>query len=228
MELYEKNKEESTKEYAYRVLKRNIMNLNLKPGEALSEKEIADILGLSRTPIREVVMKLREDHLLEVIPQKGTYVALIDKNLMDEGTFMRVVLETEILKLACENFPEEYIDELEKNIFAQKIASRKDEKIEMHMLDQEFHRIIFNGVQKPNIWESLQKISSQYNRARLLSELNKSTGHIVEEHKKILDIIKNKKYSLVTEMVNLHIKKPTEDWVNIYAEDGAFKEYFKK
>ena len=60
MQLYEKIKGESNKEYAYRVLKSNIMNLDLKPGEGLSETDIAERLGLSRTPIREVVMKLKE------------------------------------------------------------------------------------------------------------------------------------------------------------------------
>lgn len=228
MQLYERFKDESTKDYAYRVLKRNIMSLDLKPGDVLSEKDIADELGLSRTPIREVVMKLKEDHLLEVIPQKGTYVSLIDIDLMNEGTFMRVVLETEILKLACENFPEEYIDKLEMNVFAQKLACKKeDAKIEMHRLDQEFHEIIFSAINKKNIWESIQKLSSQYNRVRVLSELSKGTEHIVVEHEKILDIIKNRRFSAVDEIIETHIKKPTKNWYKLYEDGSSLKSYFK-
>ncbi|MGL5617055.1 MAG: GntR family transcriptional regulator [Sarcina sp.] len=228
MELYEKLKGESSKEYAYRTLKRNIMNLDLKPGQGLSETDIAEVFGLSRTPIREVVMKLKDDYLIEVIPQRGTYIALIDKELMNEGTFMRTVLEKEILKLACVEFPEELIDELEKNIFAQKLISEKtNSKMEMHRLDQEFHEIIFYGVKKKTIWTSIQKISTHYNRVRLLSELNKSTSHIVDEHEKILTIIKNKDIDAVDEIINLHIVKPTEKWAEFYSEDNQYKEYFK-
>ena len=228
MQLYDREKDESTKDYAYRVLKKNIMNLDLKPGDVLSEKDIANELGLSRTPIREVVMKLKEDHLLEVIPQKGTYVSLIDIDLMNEGTFMRVVLEVEILKLACESFPEDSIDKLEMNLFAQKIACKKpNAKIEMHRLDQKFHEIIFNGVNKSNIWDSIQKISSQYNRVRVLSELSKGTEHIVIEHERILDVIKNKRYSAVNEVIDNHIKKPTKHWHKLYDEGSELRSYFK-
>lgn len=229
MQLYEKIKGESNKEYAYRVLKSNIMNLDLKPGEGLSETDIAERLGLSRTPIREVVMKLKEDHLIEVIPQRGTYISLIDRDLMNEGTFMRTVLEKEVLKLACVSFPEESIDELEKNLFAQKLASGKENsKMEMHRLDQEFHEIIFRGVNMINIWESIQKISSHYNRVRLLSELSKSTIHISDEHEKILNIIKTKDISSVEYIIDLHIKKPTEKWAELYAEGSEFNQFFKK
>ena len=80
--LYEKKEEESKKEYAYRILKENIMSLELKPGELLSEVELSEKLNISRTPIREVIMRLKNEHLIEVKPQSGTYVSLIDLNLL--------------------------------------------------------------------------------------------------------------------------------------------------
>ncbi|MEF9990835.1 MAG: GntR family transcriptional regulator [Romboutsia sp.] len=68
MILYEKREKENSKDYAYRVLKDNIMVLNLKPGELLSEAELSEKLGISRTPIREVLMRLKNEHLIEVKP----------------------------------------------------------------------------------------------------------------------------------------------------------------
>ena len=161
MILYEKKDKENGKEYAYRVLKDNIMTLNLKPGELLSEADLSDKLGISRTPIREVLMKLKNEHLIEVKPQTGTYISLIDANLIEEAMFMRHTLEKEVLKAACKNISDEIIMELEKNLFAQKlIADKSDSAIEFHRLDKEFHELLFEGSNKSNIWESIVNIST--------------------------------------------------------------------
>ena len=117
MILYEKLNKETSKEYAYRVLKDNIMSLELKPGDLLSETELSKVLNLSRTPIREVIMKLKSEYLIEVKPQSGTYVAKIDWNLIDEAIFMRYFLEKEVLKEACINFNENNLIDMEKRRF---------------------------------------------------------------------------------------------------------------
>ena len=71
---------ENNKEYSYRVIKENIMSLKLKPGQAISEIELAEALQISRTPIREVMGKLREEHLVEVLPQVGSYISKIKRH----------------------------------------------------------------------------------------------------------------------------------------------------
>ena len=96
MILFKRHERESAKEYAYRVLKDNIMSLELKPGEVLSEMELAEKLNLSRTPIREVIMRLKGEHLIDVKPQSGTSVSLIDMDLIEEAVFMRFVIEEEV------------------------------------------------------------------------------------------------------------------------------------
>ena len=106
MIFYDKKHKETGKEYAYRVLKGNIMSLELKPGELLSESDLSEKLKISRTPIREVIMKLKNEHLIEVKPQAGTYVSLIDKEIIDEAIFMRKLLEKGVLREACNEFSE--------------------------------------------------------------------------------------------------------------------------
>ncbi|EPZ54229.1 bacterial regulatory s, gntR family protein [[Clostridium] sordellii ATCC 9714] len=156
MILYERKHKEIAKEYAYRVLKDNIMSLNLKPGELLSESNLSEKLKISRTPIREILMKLKNEHLIEVKPQAGTYVSLIDMDLISEAIFMRSVLEKEVLIEACNKFPEELFIELEKNLFAQKLVVDKPGKeIEFHDLDKNFHKLIFLGCNKANIWDAI-------------------------------------------------------------------------
>ena len=97
VKLYEKKHKETGKDYAYRVLKDNIMSIQLKPGDLLSESDLSQKLNISRTPIREVLMKLKAEHLIEVKPQSGTYISLIDWNLIEEAIFMRYTLEKEVL-----------------------------------------------------------------------------------------------------------------------------------
>ncbi|MFQ6848861.1 MAG: GntR family transcriptional regulator, partial [Clostridium perfringens] len=125
MILYEKLEKETCKEYVYRVLKDNIMSLELSPGEILSESDLSKKLNVSRTPIREVLIKLKAEKLIEVKPQAGTYVSQIDWNLIEEAIFIRYNLEKEALKEACENFSEDTLIEMEKCLFAQMLVAQK-------------------------------------------------------------------------------------------------------
>ena len=212
------------KEYAYRVLKENIMSLELKPGELLSESDLSEKLSISRTPIREVIMKLKGEHLIEVKPQAGTYVSLIDKEMIDEAIFMRKLLEKGVLKEACTEFSEEMFMELEKNLFAQKLVLNKDGKeSEFHNLDKEFHRLIFIGCNKINIWESIMKISTHYNRMRLLSETKIDKAQIIKQHEEMIAIIKNKDFNKIDEYIEKHIVAPANEW-NKLIDDKEEKE----
>lgn len=229
MILYERKPKETNKEYAYRVLKTNIMHLTLKPGDALSEAELGELLGLSRTPIREIIMQLKQEYLIEVVPQTGTYVSLIDLGLVREASFTRYIMEKEIIKLACKEFPKEYLDKLERNVFAQKlIKDRSEDKVQMHLLDIQFHEIIFNGVGMSHLWESIFKLSSHYNRMRLLYELKNTNVNIVDDHERILNSIKNKNIDEVKDIVTKHIIDPTNNWYYLYNEDSEYSSYFKK
>lgn len=215
MILYEKRSKETAKDYAYRVLKDNIMSLELKPGDLLSETDLSKKLSLSRTPIREVIMKLKSEHLVEVKPQSGTYVAKMDWGLIEEAIFMRYFLEKEVFKEATINFNENRLIEMEKCLFAQQlIADKKNNELEFHHLDNEFHKLLFEGVNKSNVWEAIRRISTHYNRMRLLKELNQDKKVIVDQHSKYLSIIKNKDISLVDEIVLEHIKEPADKWLN--------------
>ena len=78
IEVTPKASGENMKEYSYRLVKNSIMSLQLQPGQSLSEVELAELLNTSRTPIREVLTKLKEENLIEVYPQIGTYVSKIN------------------------------------------------------------------------------------------------------------------------------------------------------
>lgn len=228
MILYDKIDKETGKEYAYRVLKDNIMGLELKPGDSVNESDLAEKLNVSRTPIREVLIKLKSEHLIEVKPQAGTYVSRIDLNVIDEAVFVRYTLEKEVLKEACKNFPEDKLIEMEKCIFAQKlIAKKKDRALEFHNLDKEFHRLLFQGVNKSNVWDCILTISTHYNRMRILAELMGDNSTVVNEHTEYLDIIKSGQCDNIDEVVERHIKEPMKKWEALL-QDEKIAAFIKK
>jgi DNA-binding GntR family transcriptional regulator len=224
--LYDKLDKENGKDYVYRVLKDNIMCLELKPGELLSESDLAKKLNVSRTPIREVLIKLKAEKLIEVKPQAGTYVSLIDWNLIEEAIFIRYNLEKEALKEACENFSDDILMEMEKCLFAQKLIAQKgDNLLEFHNLDKEYHRLLFVGINKSNVWESICNISTHYNRMRLLAEMKLNKEFLVDQHITYLDIIKNKDSNIIDEVVSHHIKEPVGQWKKLIKEESEISKY---
>ena len=166
LSLFKEN--ESVREYAYRTLRENILKLKLKPGDKISEKEISDTLSISRTPVREAFIRLSQEQLLEVLPQRGTYISKINTSQIAEFRFLRVTLEQAVMKLACEKFPPEYqqkiIDCLEEQSTCVKIKNYS----RFFELDNGMHSIIFSGCEKPNIWQLMQNTNLNYIRSRVL------------------------------------------------------------
>ncbi len=219
---------ENNKQYAYRVIKNAIMFLELKPGQVVSEIDLAEVLKVSRTPIREVLGKLREENLVEVIPQVGTNVAKINVQLIEEAAFMRYILEKEIMKKACLELPDEAMQLLEHNIRNQELLiGKKENEREFHKLDNEFHYIIYRGLRKENIWLAIKRISTHYNRIRILSEMEHSFDDAIEQHKKIVKILKNRQVDQIEKIVEEHIVAPMKLWENLTSPDSPYAEYFE-
>ena len=120
--LVERFAQESTREYVCRLLRTNILHLNLLPGSSVAEKDIAEILAVSRTPVREAFIKLAQEGVLEIIPQKGSYVSLIDPEQVEEMKFCRSSLEKEVIKLACVSFPREELFQLQSCLALQALC----------------------------------------------------------------------------------------------------------
>ena len=93
MILKKRYSRETGREYVLRVLKDNIVRLELEPGSRISENELAAEIGVSRTPVREALIELSKSKIVEIYPQKGSYVSLIDWDLVEEAQFMRLTLE---------------------------------------------------------------------------------------------------------------------------------------
>lgn len=175
----------------YSRLKQQIVSLELPPGTALSEKEVSLDFEVSRTPVRESFVRLAQEDLVVVLPQRGTRVSLIDSELVEEARFMREQLEKAVVRLACAEFPEERLAELEANLSAQKNSIEKHDGQEMFELDETFHRILFEGCRKQGTWNVLQQMNAHLNRSRMLwLSTDPHWGQLYEQHREIAEAIR--------------------------------------
>ncbi|MGL4687806.1 MAG: GntR family transcriptional regulator [Fusobacteriaceae bacterium] len=223
LRIIEKQEYENSKNYIYRVLKTNIMSLYLKPGEKISETELQEIFKTSRSPIREALVKLEKESLIEIFPQKGTRVSLIDLNLVDDTLFMRKILENEVMKLVLEKKEKKDIilEKLNENYILMKklldFELNTDNLLEFFYLDNLFHENIFEYIGRKNVWETLLFIGTHYERFRVLEIVEKaSISFTLEQHIRIIKAIKNKNYDVVESLKILHIDNFRNSFDHVY------------
>ncbi|MGL6100221.1 MAG: GntR family transcriptional regulator [Fusobacteriaceae bacterium] len=205
-----KNSKENIRQYIYRVLRENIMNLNLKPGDTIGEIDLSKALSVSRTPLREAIVQLVEERLIEVFPQKGSLVSKIDLRMVEEAIFVRETCESRILKMACQDENrDKLIIKLKKNIEYQKIILNfKGDLHEFFILDNEFHYILFEHYDKKNSWKAIKRLSTHYDRLRLLDALeNINIEATLNQHIKIVELIRNGDEKLIDRLVENHLLK---------------------
>ncbi|PIO96420.1 GntR family transcriptional regulator [Pleomorphomonas carboxyditropha] len=174
----------------YVLLKRMILSLALKPNEALSEKELSLRLGISRTPVREALIRLADEALVDVFPQRGTFVSPIRTSEVLEAQFLREALEAAVARRAAEAPSPKLLREMSALLKRQQQAAVAGEPEEYLPLDEAFHRAISDGIAMPRAWRLIQSVKGQMDRVRFLSLPNKP--HLLlltEQHTEIFRAI---------------------------------------
>ena len=224
MEIYEKLPGETARDYAFRVLKDNIVSLGLEPGTAISENELAMELGLSRTPVREAIIDLSKASVIETYPQRGSYVTLIDPRMVEESRFLRRVLDTAVIEVACEEASPWDIDGLEENVQLQEFYLEKNSPEKIYELDNQFHKAIYTAAKKDIIFEMRSTIMIHFDRVRTLSVEAVKDLKIVNDHRGMLEAIRTKDKERAVELVNKHLNRYQVD-ENLIREE--YPQFFK-
>lgn len=223
LDIPEKLKGESAREHATRVLRLNILNLNLKPGEYISENEIASLLQTSRTPIREAFIKLSQEQLIEIYPQKGTCVSKINLDYVEEGRFTRVTLEKALARLICENYvDDELITRLEENLHMLEFAIKIKSNLKIVQLDEDFHKILFKACKKERIHDVIESLNYDFYRLRMLTTTI-SMNFVYSQHKAIIDGLKSRDVAAAERAMEEHLTAVKFDQEVIKEE---YPEYF--
>lgn len=215
---------ESARNYALRVLKENIVSLELPPGSQISENELSAALSVSRTPIREALSELEKVKLVEIIPQKKTSIALIDYDLVEEASFLRATLETAVIGQVCEMRTEQDLMRFEQNLAMQHIAFRANELEDVMKKDNEFHRFFFEITRKPEIWQLMQNLQVHFDRVRNLSLTTIADEVIITEHEAIFDSIKKRDAAHAKAQLSAHLARYRVDATII---QKSYPQYFK-
>ncbi len=149
-------------------LRGEILSLSLPPGTTLSRHELAERFGLSATPIRDALMRLQEEGLVEIFPQHATVVSRIDVKLAQHAHFLRQALELEILQILATDPGDDLVVDLERAIARQKDCAKAGDFAQFMAADNEFHRLLYAAAGKLELWSLVRSRSGHIDRLRRL------------------------------------------------------------
>lgn len=207
MIILEKEKSETSRSYAIRVLLYNIIHLELPPGASISENEVSAALSVSRTPVREALIELNRTGLVEILPQRGSYVAKIDYDIVEESRFFRLVMENAVLKLACAGIEDRYYDALTENLELQRQAFHEKKPELLLELDNKFHALIFESVNKLWSYRIVKEQMVHFDRLRVLSSMTMLQEYTLRDHEDILYALKRRDAEMAEMMMTRHLTR---------------------
>ena len=196
------------RDVVFEHLRNSILKGELKPKERLMEVQLAQQLGVSRTPVREAIRKLELEGLVVMIARKGAYVAdLSVKDILDVIE-VRSVLEGLATSLAAERMTEEEIEELELISYNFKRSFENQDKVGMIEKDMEFHDAILRASRNPKLLQITQGLQEQVQRFRItyFSEYSQSKN-LLKEHQDILNAIVNRDVGRSQKVAQYHVEQ---------------------
>ena len=174
----------------YSDLRSQLVSLQRRPGEAVSEAEIALSYGVSRTPVREAILKLSDEGLLEIFPQSGIFVSRIPIAALPEAIIIRKALEETTARLAAERATTSQILNLRSILERQREADAADDRDAFHHADELFHATIAEVAGYPGIWTLIQQVKVHVDRYRRLTLPQQGRiARTILEHEAILGAI---------------------------------------
>ncbi len=191
----------------HQAIRDDIILLQLMPGQRLSENELARRFGTSRTPVREAVMRLADEGLVEVWPQRGTFIARISLRAVRRARFVRMALEIAIFRRAAERgLPPEVWADLDETLTEQEAAV--DDPVRFTNADDRFHRTLANGVEVGDVWEILEREKAQFDRMRFLSLPNVTPVRLlIQQHRDMLAAVRAGDADAAEKAVRVHLSE---------------------
>lgn len=194
------------RDVVFNTLRQAILKGELEPGERLMEIQLADRLGVSRTPIREAIRKLELEGLVLMIPRKGAEVAKISEKSLRDVLEVRRSLEELAIELACQRMTESDIKELEEAQEAFREAIHSAGAMTIAETDEHYHDIIYNGTGNNRLVQILNNLREQMYRYRLeyIKDADKRQILVVE-HDYILKAIRSRHVAEAKKAIREHI-----------------------
>jgi len=214
----------------YEVLRKKILHLEYKPGLVFSALTLSNEMNVSRSPARDVLIKLAAADLVEIFPQVGSRVALINLSKVSEERFLRKSLEESALKDFVNDHIDKDINKMRNLINEQIVALEEKDFIRFILLDNDFHKIIFTAINKPRCWSLMDGFGSNEFRLRLLSchSVNNTTQSVIDNHEQLLDAIEKRNISKALKISHKHLSRISDEipkllemFPDIFSEDNS-------
>lgn len=204
------------------ALRATILFGEFKPGRRLSEQETAKLMQVSRQPVREAFIRLAAEGLVEIRPQRGTYVSKISPREVYDSRFVREAVESDLVRLAARNITPEMSEALEEILAQQRSDAAKD-PLHFMALDEALHRTLAEAAGKPQIWTYLEKLKSQLDRVRFLVAVDLPIEELIAQHEDIVRAVTEQNEEEAERAMRLHLRQILKDLPKI-AE--TYPDYF--
>lgn len=206
---------------AYEHIRSRIVSLDLAPGTAISENELAGELGVSRTPVREALLLLAEERLVEIYPKVGTFVARVDRAQVAEAQFVREAIELASLGSLTPPADADQLAALQDNLEQQRGTTSFGDFIR---LDDAFHLGLMVLAGHGQSWGTVVAAKGHLDRARMLGLTNHpSLADRAAEHQRVLDSVIAGDLGRAQDLLRAHLRIVFDD---ITAVEQAFPELF--
>lgn len=192
----------------YDILEKEILELTIRPGTALSEAEMCERFSVSRTPMRSVLQRLSDNGLVTTTPYRGSTVTLLDADIIDQIIYQRVAVESMVLRDFMKICSPMLLEKVRYMIRLSELLLQNENHTtsEFNALDQQLHEIWFCETRKTYLLSCMQKTQCHYTRYRMLDLLEDyHLVPILAEHKEILDVLERKDYEAVEPLIRRHL-----------------------
>jgi DNA-binding GntR family transcriptional regulator len=193
----------------YETLRRKVLTLEFPPGSALSENELAAQLGVSRTPVRESLILLAEEGLVQVFPQVGSFVSRVDPAKVADAQFLREAVELASLEDLPAELDPDIVRELRENLAAQRRRGRDVE--EFFALDEAFHHALLRLAGHGNAWATVVSAKGHLDRARRLGLQATAPPAFITQHEQILDAVLAGDIAAARKAMRAHLRAVFDD-----------------
>lgn len=204
------------RDVVFNTLRQAILRGELKPGERLMEIQLANKLGVSRTPIREALRKLELEGLVNMVPRKGAEVADITEKSLRDVLEVRKALEELSVQLACEKITEEEIEELKRAAERFKDTLDDQDVTKIAEADVAFHDVIYTATDNQKLILLLNNLREQMYRYRV-EYLKKEEAYpqLIAEHEELIDNISKRNKEEATRIMCEHIDNQVATVINV-------------
>ncbi|NCB01392.1 MAG: GntR family transcriptional regulator [Spirochaetia bacterium] len=190
--IYPRKSNESAKDYSYKNLLFNIATLILTPGASIEEVVIANKLDVSRTPVREAILRLNKEYFINILPQKSTTVSHIDTDFIEQGMFAFKAIEKAIIEGHCLALDQNFISQVKEIVVKLEQSIESKDNLTFFELNYHFHRLLFNVCKKDKVFTTLEFFYFHLLRESMVEPSLLPLSSLVDDIKRFIEAVEKK------------------------------------